>query len=498
MSLNFVSLHQFKENFLVDSSAPVYIDGGPVSANDMACLAAWFEVIDATAGVTNLTPGTITIEYSPDDGKTWVTLPGMLNGTVEGNGSDWNIQATQATGIFPPLIRFKFIAPAGESYRVVKIRRMFVTPGLVAPLRSSSSGVPVTGFGAANAANRNAAMVGAPTVLPVPAAGGYDYVTTTAFQKTVPNDGRAWDVNIVGTTGATTILTDGTNNLSPYDHFVLNTQFTNAITSWKLPVAASLVGWDSTNNLRKELLADSAGNLITSIRYSHNGSVVIPTFDSGTPANNKGLPIIFTAGDALGPVTMGTGADSANTLRVTLSTRHETVTTPISARPSDGTNFIVWSTYAAAQFTDNGASYRVPVSAYVGGWDGANHREVSVDTSGNINVNIANVAAAGKTQYGSADVPLFWNFATGGQNLVANTWKQIVASTSANILRLTYWNPTGEIIELGVGAGGGEVSKRIFKIGDGVIDLYIPSGSRIALRCANAISSDSLVIDFIN
>jgi hypothetical protein len=42
-------------------------------------------------------------------------------------------------------------------------------------------------------------------------------------------------------------------------------------------------------------------------------------------------------GNATGAATFGTGADSAQTLRVTLSTRAETATTPLAVRQSDGT-----------------------------------------------------------------------------------------------------------------------------------------------------------------
>jgi hypothetical protein len=209
MSLDFKTLRREKENFKVDSSAPVYVPGGVVSANDMACLAAWFEITNSTVDAGN--PGTVTIEYSPDDGSTWVTLPGTTSCTITANGANWNIQTSSGTGVFPPLIRFKFIAAAGKVYTVAKIRRSFVTPGLVAPLRGGAA---------------------APT--PV---GSPSFVA----------------------------LSDGTNSIAPFDNYALNTQWTDNTQAYKVPVSASLVGWDFTNNLRKEIRTDTNGDLQTKV-----------------------------------------------------------------------------------------------------------------------------------------------------------------------------------------------------------------------------------------
>lgn len=119
--------------------------------------------------------------------------------------------------------------------------------------------------------------------------------------------------------------------------------------------------------------------------------IVNPTLDSAVPANNKGMPVINLAGSGLGPLDVntgaagattlrvvlstdstisleedknygvvgantirtaaqlgnatgaaefGSGADSAQTLRVTLSTRAEAAATPLSVRLSDGTSFL--------------------------------------------------------------------------------------------------------------------------------------------------------------
>jgi len=131
-----------------------------------------------------------------------------------------------------------------------------------------------------------------------------------------------------------------------------------------------------------------------------DGSVVSPTIDSGVPASNKGMPVVNLAGEGLGPLDVasgassaltlrvvvsddstisieedkdygvvgantirtaaqignatgaadfGSGADSAQTLRVTPSTRSETSTTPLAVRLSDGAAFYDGATETTAQ-----------------------------------------------------------------------------------------------------------------------------------------------------
>ena len=131
-----------------------------------------------------------------------------------------------------------------------------------------------------------------------------------------------------------------------------------------------------------------------------DGNVVSPTIDSGVPASNKGMPVVNLAGEGLGPLDVasgassaltlrvvvsddstisieedkdygvvgantirtaaqignatgaadfGSGADSAQTLRVTPSTRSETATTPLAVRLSDGAAFYDGATEATAQ-----------------------------------------------------------------------------------------------------------------------------------------------------
>jgi hypothetical protein len=476
MSLDFIKLHRERENFLVDSTAPVYIPGGPVSANDMACLAAWFEIADSSAGLGGA-PGTATVEYSPDDGTTWVTVPGMVGGSITGNGVDFNLQSTSATGIFPPLIRFKFVAPAGQYYRVVHIRRNHVTPGFVASLRSSSSAV--NGFGDSSLGARVAAQLGAPVVLPVPSAVSYKDITSSPFTKVAANDGRALDINI-----------------------------------------ASAIG------------------LTSQFQINYNSSLTTPTYSTATPANNKGLPVIFTAGDALAPVAMGSGADSALTLRTTLSTRHEAVTTPVSIRISDSTEFLTANeTYALnTQFVKAAQTLRLPVSAAMIGWDFTNNtrKEVRTDTNGDLQAKVMNfptgfnstiigpfgqaLMAASLPVVLSSDhsslpvtvgnfpaaatstpavhrslghAPYTRDYSSSNIALGASVFTELIASTSAQVTKIHVFDSNGRAWYLCFGAAGSEVRQIIIPPGGDTFELLIPVGTRLSANVVDALVINS-------
>ena len=78
------------------------------------------------------------------------------------------------------------------------------------------------------------------------------------------------------------------------------------------------------------------------------------------------------------------GAADANTLRTVLSTRHEIATTPLAVRLADGVSFITSQAIAAAQTTVSTIVKTLTTFAIMAGWDGTTHRELAVDTSGNL------------------------------------------------------------------------------------------------------------------
>jgi hypothetical protein len=79
------------------------------------------------------------------------------------------------------------------------------------------------------------------------------------------------------------------------------------------------------------------------------------------------------------------GVSDANTLRTVLATRHEAAATPVSARLSSGTDFIGHiAVDAGIQILANSDADVIASAAYMLGWDGTNHKEVRIDSTGKI------------------------------------------------------------------------------------------------------------------
>lgn len=77
-----------------------------------------------------------------------------------------------------------------------------------------------------------------------------------------------------------------------------------------------------------------------------------------------------------------TGAAGTTTLRSVLATRHETKTTPLAARLSNGTEFVDAVAQAASQTTFSTTAASLQTLASMCGWDGSAHREVLLDSGG--------------------------------------------------------------------------------------------------------------------
>lgn len=204
-----------------------------------------------------------------------------------------------------------------------------------------------------------------------------------------------------------------------------------------------------------------------------DGSTVSPTLDTANPLVNKPMPVVALAGSGLGPLSVntgaadattlrvvltsdstisieedknygtvgantirtaaqignatgaaefGSGADSAQTLRVTLSTRAEAAATPLSVRLSDGASFLTnlpvsqsgtWTisgisgsislpTGAATEakqdtiitklqviddaITDDNVAIGSTKLMMVGGFDGVNAQYISTTSTGFVNI----------------------------------------------------------------------------------------------------------------
>jgi hypothetical protein len=133
------------------------------------------------------------------------------------------------------------------------------------------------------------------------------------------------------------------------------------------------------------------GDPFSQIAFLRDAANQIVTEDTGTPANNRPLPskIFNDSGTA---ADFGTGVVSGGSLRTTpasdsphlLATRHETVTTPLASRLTDGTDFIDAEALAAAQKTIATLTKAITSFGIMMAWDGATHRELLVDTAGSV------------------------------------------------------------------------------------------------------------------
>jgi hypothetical protein len=82
---------------------------------------------------------------------------------------------------------------------------------------------------------------------------------------------------------------------------------------------------------------------------------------------------------------------------------------------------------------------------------------------------------------------------------LSESWTQIVASTSADIRRLHIFDSSGKMILLGFGAAGDEEEKfTIAPGGDGVVNMLIPSGTRLSIKSmSGTIVDGELLINFL-
>jgi hypothetical protein len=87
-----------------------------------------------------------------------------------------------------------------------------------------------------------------------------------------------------------------------------------------------------------------------------------------------------------------------------------------------------------------------------------------------------------------------------GGSVTTAAYTQLVASTAADIFKISIFDSSGESLVLAVGAAASEVNQiYIFPGGNGDVELYIPSGSRISIKAVSATASTGeLLINAFN
>ncbi len=197
-------------------------------------------------------------------------------------------------------------------------------------------------------------------------------------------------------------------------------------------------------------------------------------------------------GNATGAFLAGAGAVSAQVVRTTpasdsphlLATRHETETTPLSGRLSDGTNWLGALALAAAQLTFSTITKALQTISVMVGWDGTVHRELAVDTSGRIKTDISqgrSVVYKDTHDYSSV-------------NVTSAAYVELIASTGAVINRLQIFDSSGQTLILATGAGAAEVDLLYIPPGGIDIDVQIAASTRLAIKAFSTTASAGVLV----
>ena len=183
--------------------------------------------------------------------------------------------------------------------------------------------------------------------------------------------------NITGTitlptlAATSTLQTTGNSSLSSID--TKTPALGQALAAASTPVVLTAAQMTTLTPLSSVTVTQATGtNLHTVI---DSGTVTVNALTNSSVVKAQ---LQDNAGTA---IVLGQQAVTAS-VPVALSSRHEAAATPVSMRQGDGTNFLSSIALAAAQLT-SGALTAIRMSAAVAmGWDGATHREIAVDTSG--------------------------------------------------------------------------------------------------------------------
>lgn len=206
--------------------------------------------------------------------------------------------------------------------------------------------------------------------------------------------------------------------------------------------AAAMLGVGSTavSNANPVPVSDAGGSITVdgTVAATQSGSwttsLTSVTRDNGA-SDSSTLRVAVATDSTISaenfPTTVdtNTGAAGASTIRTVLATRHETATTPLATRLSDGTSFYVPPTKGrtrVSNITNDYSSVNVTTGAYV----------------------------------------------------------QLIASTSAEINRFHIFDSSGSALIIATGAAASEVDQFYIPPGgiDGAFDFNIASGTRVSIK----------------
>ena len=245
---------------------------------------------------------------------------------------------------------------------------------LTVAVASDQSAIPVTttpgtlDFGASAAAGRVAALVGNPTGLADFNAGASSAQTLRVKLTS--------DVNAAATP-LSSRLSDGS-------------AFYSTNTAAQLP--ATLGQKTMANGLAVTLASDQSAIPVT-----------FSPLDFGASAAAGRVAALV--GNVSGIADFGVGAAGAQTLRTAaqlgVAGTAVSVTNPVNVLPGDGTNAYTSTAIAAAQKTVATATAVPETVGLALGWDGTTHREISVSTTGVVNVSNSSLPTTLDVNYGT-------------------------------------------------------------------------------------------------
>jgi len=195
---------------------------------------------------------------------------------------------------------------------------------------------------------------------------------TSAISSTVNSDG-----NPAGTTG---LMIGGKDSSGDFQQASVNAAGELSVTFGSAGFATETTLSALNNKVANDYGAASGAVRSASQIGNASGQA---DFNSGADSAQT-LRVSANLKRAGNELSYNSGAEDANTLRNVLATRHENVATPLSTRLSDGTDFISSVALPASRLNIASATKLLEAAAVMMGWDGTNHREVLLSNSGAI------------------------------------------------------------------------------------------------------------------
>lgn len=245
-----------------------------------------------------------------------------------------------------------------------------------------------------------------------------------------------------------------------------------------LSVDTGLTGL-ATETTAAAILADTAD--IEVAVESLDTKAVQMALDFG--ASSGAVRTAAVLGNASGALAYDSGASSAATLRTVLATRHETATTPLATRLTNGTSFI--SVPLATQLP---ASLGIKTAA-------ASLSIAFASDIATLPVSLASVPASPPYGY---TVRNTYRLDYSSINVDTTNWHETISNLSGDVKRVHIFDSSGNAFEIGTGGSGSETQLFVGGPGGIDIDVAIVSGTRMSIRMLSGdATSGELVMNFL-